>query len=113
MQHCSAIDLNILLNPVPGATYLLRVSGHSMTQAGILDGDILLVDRSVELREGDIVVAEVNQAFTVKYLFTSPEVRLVPANSDHPTIYLSSSEELNLFGVVSSSIHQLRTHNMA
>lgn len=79
-----------------------------MQDAGIFNDDILLVDRSLAFKDGDIVVAEIKQEFTVKYLFTSPVVRLVPANDDYPTLYLNECDELNVFGVVATSIHRLR-----
>jgi len=62
------IDLHRLLIPHPASTFLLRVSGDSMTGAGIHPGDLLVVDRSVEPRSGRIVVARLGDAFTLKRL---------------------------------------------
>jgi DNA polymerase V len=62
------IDLHRLLIPHPASTFLLRVSGDSMTGAGIRPGDLLIVDRSVEPRSGRIVVARLDDAFTLKRL---------------------------------------------
>jgi len=62
------IDLHRLLIPHPASTFLLRVSGDSMTGAGIRSGDLLIVDRSVEPRSGRIVVARLGDAFTLKRL---------------------------------------------
>jgi DNA polymerase V len=62
------IDLHRLLIPRPASTFLLRVSGDSMTGAGIQPGDLLVVDRSVEPRSGRIVVARLGDAFTLKRL---------------------------------------------
>lgn len=62
------IDLHRLLIPHPASTFLLRVSGDSMTGAGIRPGDLLIVDRSVEPRSGRIVVARLGDAFTLKRL---------------------------------------------
>src|SRR5690606_22550104 len=64
-----SLDLNELLIAQPESTFFWRVSGHSMSQAGILDGDILVVDRAVESRHGMVVVAALDGEFTVKQLY--------------------------------------------
>lgn len=107
-QHSSSVDLDFLVNPTPGSSYFLRVSGNSMTQAGILDGSIILVDRALSFRDGDIVVAELNGEFTVKYLYTTPSMRLVPANPKYPVIYVGEYDTLEIFGVVATSIRRLK-----
>jgi len=63
------IDLNEHLIRRPESTYLIRVQGDSMIDAGIFDGDLLIVDRSIEPTTGDIVIAVVNGDFTVKKLY--------------------------------------------
>src|SRR4028119_68763 len=62
------IDLNRLLIERPAACYLMRVSGPSMSGAGILDGDLVVVDRSVEARAGHVVVAVIHGEMTIKRL---------------------------------------------
>ena len=62
------LDLNELLVKRPAATYFVRVSGDSMTGAGINDGDLLVVDRSLRPADGDIIIACVDGDFTVKIL---------------------------------------------
>ena len=62
------LDLNELLVKHPAATYFVRVSGDSMTGAGINDGDLLVVDRSLRPADGDIIIACVDGDFTVKIL---------------------------------------------
>jgi DNA polymerase V len=72
------IDLNKLAVKHPSATYFVKVSGDSMIGAGIGDGDLLVVDRSLTAEHGDIVVAAVDGEFTVKELQTRPVLRLLP-----------------------------------
>ncbi len=65
---CGGIDLHRLLIPHPASTFLLRVSGDSMTGAGIRPGDLLIVDRALAPRPGHVVVALLEGAFTLKRL---------------------------------------------
>ena len=64
----SKLDLNNLLIEHPSATYYVRVNGNSMLGAGILNGDLLIVDRSLEVTNNCIVVAYIDGEFTVKKL---------------------------------------------
>jgi DNA polymerase V len=108
LSFLDPLNLNEYCINNPVATYLLRVKGNSMIDAGIYDGDILVVDRAIEANHGDIVVAEYNREFTVKRLETQPEPRLVPANKDYPPMPITPESEFELFGVVRHSIHDLR-----
>lgn len=102
------IDLNdfILINP--DATFLIRVGGFSMKDIGIFDGDILVVDRSIEPVSGLIVLAEVNGEFTVKRLYRRGKVvRLLSENEDFLPIEFSEGMQLEIWGVVTRS---LRSH---
>ncbi|WP_312240971.1 translesion error-prone DNA polymerase V autoproteolytic subunit [Pantoea sp.] len=94
------IDLNKLLIQRPSATYFVRVSGDSMIDAGISDGDMLVVDRSLTATHGNIVIAAVEGEFTVKRLQLHPRVSLVPMNSAYSPIVINSEDELEIFGVV-------------
>lgn len=101
------LDLNQLLISRPAATFFLRVSGDSMIDAGIYDGDILVVDRSIEAKDGMIVVACVDGEFTVKILKNDTgTIRLEPANSSYPVLTFNEGMELRIFGVVTSTIHR-------
>jgi DNA polymerase V len=114
------LDLNELLVKRPAATYFVRVSGDSMSGAGISDGDLLVVDRSLRPADGDIIVACVDGDFTVKTLRVSKreegtgkrkeekdgEIRLEPANPEYSAIALRSGQELDYFGKVIACIHQ-------
>ena len=102
------LDLNQLCIKNPAATYFVRADGESMIEAGIFPGDILVVDRSLEVRHGDIVIAEIDGELTVKKLELTPQTRLVAMNKDHAPIPLAEEAELVLFGVVTSTIHPLR-----
>src|SRR5712691_6464711 len=77
------------------ATYILKVTGDSMIDAGILPGDILLVERGVEARDGDIVIAQVDREWTIKYFRRrGPRVFLEAANTAYKPIH--PQEELKI-----------------
>ena len=100
------LDLNSLLIRHPEATYYLRAKGDSMTGAGIQDGDLLMVDRAIEATPGMIVVAAVDNEFTVKLLEATPSgLCLAPANPSYSKIILKDAQELTLWGVVINVIH--------
>ncbi|GAA0238038.1 hypothetical protein GCM10009125_28640 [Castellaniella daejeonensis] len=95
------IDLNTELIQHPEATFHMYVRGESMRDAGIDDGDRLIVDRAMEARHGDIVVAVVDGEFTVKTLHRRDgQVRLRAANPAFPDIVLRQGQELAIWGVV-------------
>lgn len=101
------LDLNSLVILRPEATFFLQVRGHSMVDAGILDGDIVVVDRSITAASGHIVVAEIDGQFTIKtYWRRGNVVRLVPANKAFKTIELQDGETLTIFGVVTWILHR-------
>ena len=103
----SPLDLNELLVHQPAATYFVRASGDSMLGAGIRNGDILIVDRSLEAIDGSVVIAAVDDEFTVKYYRKdSGGIRLEPANKRYKTIHFHDGMELHLFGVVTAVIHR-------
>jgi len=103
-----ALDLNELLVKRPAATYFVRAQGDSMIDAGIFPGDILVVDRSLEARHGDVVIACLNGELTVKRLETRPQSRLVPMNKAYAPVEIPDNADLELFGVVTSVVHSLR-----
>lgn len=98
------IDLNSLLVQRPSATYFIRVSGDSMIDGGIADGDMLVVDSSITAEHGNIVVASVGGEFTVKKLLTRPTIQLVPMNASYSPIQIGSEDSLEVFGVVTFAI---------
>ena len=97
------VDLNKLLIKKQAATYLVKVSGDSMIEAGIFPGDLLIVDRSLEALHGNIILAELNGEVTVKKLHTkNGDIKLLPANQAYKPIKIIG--ELNVWGVVRHSI---------
>ena len=96
----------------PSATFYAKAMGDSMEEAGIEEGDILVIDRALDPRDGDIVIAHVNGEFTVKYLDISKKdkgiVKLVPGNPRYEEIVMNDGDELNIWGVVSNIIKRLR-----
>jgi DNA polymerase V len=103
------LDLAQHLIQHPNATFYVRVTGESMNGAGIQDGDILVVDRSLDARDGDVVVAAVNGEFTVKRLrYRLGQPWLVPANPAYKAIMISEDMETQIWGVVTSVVHQYR-----
>lgn len=96
-------QLSKQLAPRPLSTYYCRCEGDSMIDACIPTNSILVVDKSVTAKSGDIVVAYVNDGFTVKYIkFEENKCYLIPANKkkQYPVIEVTEDLELVLFGVV-------------
>lgn len=105
----STLDLNELLIHRPAATFFARARGDSMLQAGIHNDDILVVDRSVEAKDGDIVIAVVDGEVTVKRLARRGQsVRLLAANPAYPPIELINGQTLELWGVVTGVVRNMR-----
>lgn len=102
------LDLNALLEN-PAATFCAWAEGDSMTDLGILDGDLMVIDRSLTPRHDDVVVADMNGALTVKRLVQKANGNfLMPANPDYPPIPIGSADEVRIWGVVVRVIHDLR-----
>lgn len=98
------IDLNALLVSHPSATFFLRASGDSMIDAGIGEGDLVVVDRSLTPEHGCLVVACIDGAFTLKELRMRPVPQLVAHNPNYPPILLHDEEALEIFGVVTFTV---------
>ena len=99
------VDLNEHLIRNRPATFVVRVAGDSMEGAGIFDGDELIVDRSLEPGEGDVVIAVVEGELTVERLRLGPDgPRLHPANDAYPVL---RPRELTVWGVVTTCLHHL------
>lgn len=104
-ELADTLSLDDLLIKNPQATFLLKVSGDSMSEAGILPGDMVIIDRSVDPKSGDIVIAEVDGAWTMKYLDKQgSDVTLIPANQKYKPI--KPLRELKIAGVVTSVIRK-------
>jgi DNA polymerase V len=95
------LDLNKYLIDHPAASFLFAVHGESMTGAGIMNGDRVIVDRSRTAHHNDIVVAEIDSEYTLKRLFQrGGRIELRPENANFPAITLEEGDELRIWGVV-------------
>ncbi|MBX3043876.1 MAG: translesion error-prone DNA polymerase V autoproteolytic subunit [Candidatus Kapabacteria bacterium] len=102
------LDLNELLIKNPAATFFVRVMGDSMIKAGIYSGDILVVDRSLDPKDGSIVIAVINGELTVKRLsYQKGEVFLLPENKFYSPIKITDDMSFEVWGVVRSVIHSV------
>lgn len=102
------LDLNEHLIDHPAATYFVRVAGTSMLEAGIHDGDILVVDRALEPVDGKVVVASINGNLSVKRLKKEDDtVYLVAENDDYDDIEITPHNDFQVWGVVTHVIHSV------
>ena len=102
------IDLNDALIRHPQATFVMRASGASMREAGIDDGDVLLVDRAIPPAHGNVVIAAVEGELTCRRLWKHGGItKLQPANPGHPDILPGDSMQLEVWGVVTTVIKSL------
>ncbi|MEM6254844.1 MAG: translesion error-prone DNA polymerase V autoproteolytic subunit [Cyanobacteria bacterium P01_D01_bin.156] len=102
------LDLNDLLIQNPVATFMVRASGDSMTPAGIFDGDVLVVDRSITAKAGRVVVAAINGELTVKRVrYQGSTMFLDPDNKRYPPIEVTEFTDLTIWGVVTNVIHKM------
>ena len=100
------LDLNELLIAQPAATFFVRVVGDSMQGAGISTGDLLVVDRSMQAVNGNIVVAIVQGEFTVKRLKKEGDkIFLIAENPSYRPIEINEESGFEVWGVVSYVIH--------
>ncbi len=101
------LDLNDYLLLHPQATFFMRAKGHSMTGAGIHDGDLLVADRSVEPVNGSVVIAVIDGEITIKRLrLIAGRAILHPENPAYSDIVIGDAQELHIWGVVSHVIHK-------
>jgi DNA polymerase V len=102
------LDISRHLVKNPATTFLVRVTGNSMTGAGIQSGDLLVVDSSIEAEDGKVVIAVVDGELTVKRLRRDGEaISLLPENPDYAPIELAIDASFQIWGVVTSVIHAL------
>ena len=103
------IDLNEELICHPTSTFFLRVKGESMSNAGVLNGDLLIVDRSLDPQPGQLVVAILDGSFTLKRLTYRENTSYLEAeHPNYPTIDLRNYQNVQIWGVAIYSIHSLR-----
>lgn len=100
------IDLNKHLVKHPSATFFVKVTGDSMIDAGIHSGDTLIVDRSVDPKDGNIVIAVIDGELTVKRLSRSmSKLYLLPENRNFEAIEITEEMNFEIWGVVTNVIH--------
>ena len=106
------LDFNRDLIHNPEATFYGKVEGDSMIEAGICNNDIAVIDRSLEPRDGDVVVGCVNGEFTIKYLDMRHKkdgyIELRPANKDFKPIRITADDDFEVWGVVIWTIKHWR-----
>ena len=100
------IDLNEHLISNPFSTFFLRVKGDSMINAGIKDKDLIIVDKSLIAKPGDIVIAMIDGEFTIKRLsIKNSELYLKAENHNYPDFRFKNHIDVQIWGVVIYSIH--------
>ena len=102
------LDLNKHLIKNPAATFFVRVAGDSMLKAGIHDGDLLVVDRSIEPKDKNVVIAVVNGELTVKRIrIRKNKLTLEAENENYQNQEIGEEMEFEVWGVVTNVIHAL------
>ncbi|HDP55228.1 MAG TPA: translesion error-prone DNA polymerase V autoproteolytic subunit [Bacteroidetes bacterium] len=103
------LDLNQLLIQNPSSTFFARVRGNSMVDAGIHDGDILIIDKSLEPKQTSVLVCFIDGEFTVKKVQKkNGDFYLMPQNKEFSPIKVDKGSDFRLWGVVTHCIHNLR-----
>jgi len=101
------IDLNRELIKHKDSTFFAKVKGNSMKNAGIFDGDLLIIDKSLEPQDGKIAICQIDGDFTVKRIKKENDVVwLIAENEDYKPIKVTEENELMIWGIV---IHSIKT----
>lgn len=110
-EQAQNIDILRMLCPNPEASYLIKVKGDSMIDAGISDGDIIIVDKSNRNpTEHEVAVCEYNGEYTIKHVVQNEgKMWLVPANPQYPRIEILEKDDFSVWGVVTYTIHKPRS----
>lgn len=104
-----AIDLNKELIRNPASTFYGRVVGDSMREEGIEEGDILVIDKSLELTDNDLAVCFIDGEFTVKRVRLEPDAAwLIPSNAGYPPIRVTADNQFIVWGIVTYTIKKNR-----
>ena len=115
-SYKETLDFNDLLVDNAPATFVLRVAGQSMIDAGIYDGDLMVVDRSRTPKNNDIVVMQIDDDYTVKRFIKTADgfyLKAENASGQYPDIYPKEGEQWMLFGVVNYVIKPMTTTRIA
>ena len=102
------LDINDLVVQNPASTFFVRVEGDSMEGAGIFSGDVLVIDRSKDVKDGRIVVAAVNGEMVVKRFShkQGSQPLLISENEAYAPIVVGEDEDCTVWGVVTGSVRQ-------
>ena len=104
-----SLDLHRYLVTNPASTFFAWASGDSMQGAGIFEGDLLVVDRSLDAISGSIVVAALEGELTIKrLLLKGKRISLKPENKAYPEILITNPDELTIWGVVKHAVHSFQ-----
>lgn len=102
-----AIDLNKELVRHPASTFYGRVSGESMIDAGLHDGDIVVIDKAITPYDGAMAVCFIDGEFTIKYIELHTDyIMLIPANKAFDPIKVTPGNDFIIWGIVTASVHQ-------
>jgi len=102
-----SLDKHLIHNPA--ATFMAYANGNSMIQSGIHNGDILIIDRSLDARDGDIIIAVLHGEFTVKQIsIVKDTFSLIPQNPQYSPMKISDDMDFKIWGVVTYSIRKHR-----
>ena len=102
-----SLDKHLIQNPA--ATFMAYANGNSMVQAGIHNGDVLIIDRSLDARDGDIIIAVLHGEFIVKRLsIVKDTLFLIPHNPLYSPMKISDDMDFEIWGVVTYSIRKHR-----
>ena len=108
-DYMEQLDIAGYLDFGKPSVFGVYAKGNSMTGADIHEGDLLIVDRSLDAAHGDIVIAFINSRFTVKRFYRrNGKIKLQAANQDYPDIEFREGEELVIWGVVTGSVRRYR-----
>ena len=109
-ERSQDIDIISMLCPHPEASYLIRVSGNSMIDAGVLSGDIVIVDKSNRNpTPHEIAMCELNGEYTLKhFVLEEGQGWLVPANPEYPRIRITPDDDFSVWGTITYIIHKAR-----
>lgn len=100
-----SIDLNTELIRHPASTFFGRAVGSSLTEAGVDEGDILVIDKSLKPEDGDMCVCFIDGEFTLKFIrFAENEIWLIPANQSYQPIRVTTDNNFMIWGVVTYTI---------
>ncbi len=107
----SRIDIVRELSNHPDTTFYAQVNGDSMRDAGLLDGDLIVIDKSLEPHNGDFIVAAIDGEFTIKEFRMDPDRQggwLIPHNPEFQPIRVTADDNFSVWGVVTHCIHRTR-----